>query len=168
MRLFLVRHGLAEDVGPDGTDATRRLTADGRRRMRAAAAGLQALGLRPDALLTSPLPRALDTAEIIGTALGQSPQSLAALGTDSSAPAVVRALAAYQSCARVIVVGHEPTLSEIVALLVTGTSDGMALRFKQGTCVALALRSLLPPGSAVLRWMLTARQLGHVGRHEPR
>ena len=159
MRLFLVRHGLAEDVGPDGTDAARRLTAEGRKRIHAAALGLRGRGVRPDVLLTSPVTRALETALILGEVLEQSPQSVAALQTGSSPQAVVRALAAFEASGRVLVVGHEPTLSEVVALLLTGTPRGLAVRFKQGTCVALDVATLTSTPVAALRWMATARQL---------
>ena len=59
-RLFLVRHGIAEDVSKSGRDADRELTAEGRRKTRRAARGLRALGVQPTALLASPLVRARD------------------------------------------------------------------------------------------------------------
>lgn len=162
MRLYVLRHGLAEDVGDDGTDAGRHLTELGRERVRAAANGLAALGMRPDVLLTSPVIRARETAEIIGHVLQRKPEIVQALQTGSSAHGVVRALGAYEASARVMIVGHEPTLSELVALLLTGSARGMAVRFKQSACVTIALQSINPPRGAVLRSMLTARQLGAV------
>jgi phosphohistidine phosphatase len=159
MRLFLVRHGLAEDEGPDGSDEARRLTAVGQKRIRAAALGLGVLGVNPDAILTSPVTRARETADILGEVLGQAPQALAALQTGSSPHGVVRALAAFEAQRRLLVVGHEPWLSEVVALLLTGTPRGLDLRFKQGTCVALDVSTLAANRVALLRWMATARQL---------
>jgi phosphohistidine phosphatase len=58
VRLYLLRHGIAEDDAPSGRDEDRRLTATGRARMRDEAAGMQALDLAFDTILTSPLPPA--------------------------------------------------------------------------------------------------------------
>jgi len=65
MMLYVLRHGVAEEVGPEGTDGSRRLTPGGRRKLRAAAAGMRALGVTFDAILTSPLVRAAETAVIV-------------------------------------------------------------------------------------------------------
>lgn len=161
-RLYLVRHGLAEDVGPDGTDAGRRLTDSGRARMRRAARGLQRLGVTPDAILTSPVTRAIETATIVGEALGRRPERCEPLQTGSTPQSVVRALRDHAHHRRLVLVGHEPTLSELAAVLLTGSAGGMALRMKKGACVALELSALAPPRGGVLRWMLTARQLSAV------
>ena len=66
MTLYVLRHGLAEDQPPPGgDDGARRLTARGREKVREAAAGMRALGLKFDAILASPLPRAAETAELV-------------------------------------------------------------------------------------------------------
>src|SRR2546427_12020868 len=81
MMLYVLRHGVAEEVGPEGTDGSRRLTPGGRRKLRAAAAGVRGLGVAFDAILTSPLVRAGETAAIVAEALGNqpAPRELAAL-----------------------------------------------------------------------------------------
>jgi len=81
MMLYVLRHGVAEEVGPEGTDGSRRLTPGGRRKLRAAAVGMRALGLTFDAILTSPLVRAAETAAIVAEAQGSQagPRELAAL-----------------------------------------------------------------------------------------
>src|ERR1700678_2627326 len=66
MILYVLRHGSAEDEPPPGgDDGARRLTARGREKVREAAAGMRALGLKFDAILASPLPRAAETAELV-------------------------------------------------------------------------------------------------------
>ena len=65
MILYILRHGIAEDEAPKGDDGARRLTPRGRAKMRAVAAGMRALGLRYDVILTSPLVRAVETAAIL-------------------------------------------------------------------------------------------------------
>ena len=63
--LYLVRHAIAQVADPGMRDADRRLTAQGRQRMRRAARGLRSLGIVPDMVLSSPLLRAAETAAIL-------------------------------------------------------------------------------------------------------
>jgi phosphohistidine phosphatase len=161
VRLYVVRHGIAEDAAPSGRDADRRLTAAGRTKMRAAAVGLQALGVRFDAIVTSPLPRAAETAAILAAAQrdGPTPEPLPALAADSSPHTVVRALRPWAARSQLAVVGHEPTLSELCALLLTGSTSGVAIAMKKGMCVALDLDDAPGRGRATLAWALTPRAL---------
>src|SRR5207249_4598329 len=81
---------------PGGNDAARHLTPRGRAKMRAAAAGIRALGVHLDVLLTSPLPRAADTAQIVASVFGRTPQprTLPALAPGVAPAEDVRALKA--------------------------------------------------------------------------
>jgi phosphohistidine phosphatase len=159
--VYLVRHGIAEDAPPGGDDRARRLTARGKAKMREAAAGLAALGVEPDVILTSPLPRAAETAAIVAKALGGrlEPEPLDALATGVTAPEVLRALRPFARHASVMLVGHEPTLSALAALLLTGSTEGAAFALRKGGVIALEVEQLLPPRGAMLVWMLTPRQL---------
>src|SRR6202790_1151574 len=80
MILYLVRHGIAVDPNDPKSppEPERPLTAKGVQKTRAAALGLQALGVKPDMLLTSPYVRAAQTAEIFAETLGFSPQKIRA------------------------------------------------------------------------------------------
>src|SRR5689334_1713675 len=69
MHLFFLRHGDAEERRPGLRDADRHLTPDGKAEMRQVAAGLAALDVTIDRILSSPLPRALETAQIAAEAL---------------------------------------------------------------------------------------------------
>jgi phosphohistidine phosphatase len=71
MDIFLLRHGIAHALGEDGskTDADRTLTDEGRSKVRAVARALRAMDVRFDAIASSPLPRAAETAEIIAESL---------------------------------------------------------------------------------------------------
>ena len=74
MILYILRHGPAEnEPPPGGDDGARRLTARGREKVREAAAGMRALGLKFDAILASPLPRAAETAELVATVYSTGP-----------------------------------------------------------------------------------------------
>jgi phosphohistidine phosphatase len=166
MMLYVLRHGVAEEVAPDGVDGLRRLTPGGRRRMRAAAAGMRALGLRFDVLLTSPFARAAETAAIVSEVLGgePAPSELRALEQGVTPIETARALRAFARYDHVAAVGHEPGLSALVAVLLTGSPGGMRLVLKKGGLVALQLHDAGQPAGATLRWMLTNRQLRRLGR----
>src|SRR5207244_10803564 len=86
MMLYVLRHGVAEEVGPEGTDGSRRLTPGGRRELRAAAAGMRAFGLTFDAILTSPLARAAETAAIVAEAQGSPAGPRARSGPEPGLP----------------------------------------------------------------------------------
>jgi len=160
MNLYIMRHAEAEDEAESGGDEPRSLTVRGRERTREAAGGLRALGLRFDAILTSPLSRAAATAELVADEFSNNPppQVLPALSNDVSAREAIAALAPFARYRSVLAVGHEPQLSKLVGLLLS-SSDAVAIRLKKGACVALDLPKAIEPGAAELRWMLTQRQL---------
>jgi phosphohistidine phosphatase len=162
--LYVLRHGVAEEALPGGDDRARRLTARGRAKMQKAAAGLRALGVRPDVILTSPLPRAAETAAIVASVCGRDagPQELPQLAPGTAPPEVVRALRPFARREHVMLVGHEPQLSELVAALLTGGMETIALDLRKGGCVAVELARLHPPAGAMLRWMLTPKQLRRI------
>lgn len=151
MELCLVRHGIAvERDEHDGSDASRPLTPVGRSRMREAAAGLRTLFL-PELILTSPLLRARQTAEIVAEMCEAPLQVLEVLGTGEHRK--VLAECARLGEARVALVGHEPWLGELLSLLLTGSDAGMSVLFKKG---AAALVDVEQPGQLCgqLEWML--------------
>jgi phosphohistidine phosphatase len=133
--------------------------------MRDAAAGMRALRLKFDAILTSPLVRATETAEIVAQVYANQPvpQVLPALATGIPPTGVASALKPFAEYGHVLIVGHEPQLSGLVALLLTGSNDAMRLRLKQGGCIALEFAERIERGKAELRWMLTQRQLRRLG-----
>ena len=165
MMLHVLRHGIAEDAAPGGDDRARRLTPEGRAKLRAAAAGMRALGIEPGALLTSPLVRARETAAIVADVLGcPQPEILDALAAGVAPADTVRALRPYLRHEQVMIVGHEPGLGRTVSFLLTGSADAVTVALKKGGLVALELESIPPRGSAALRWMLAPRQLRDLGK----
>jgi len=166
MMLYVLRHGVAEEVGPEGTDGSRRLTPGGRRKLRAGAAGMRALGVTFDAILTSPLVRAAETAVIVAEAQGSqaAPRELSALEPGVPPVETVGALRAFARHEHVAIVGHEPSLSGVVAFLLTGSPDGLRLVLKKGGLVALEVHDPGRVGRATLRYMLTPRQLRRLAR----
>jgi phosphohistidine phosphatase len=160
MNLYVMRHAEAEDEAESGGDAARALTVRGRERTRDAAGGLRVLGLRLDAILTSPLVRAAETAQLIADEYSNNPppQVLPALSSDVSAHQAIAALAPFVRYQNVLAVGHEPQLSRLAALLLA-PNGAVKIRFKKGACIALDLPKALEPGAGELKWMLTQRQL---------
>lgn len=165
MILYVVRHAIAEDAPAGGDDGARRLTSAGRRKMKAAAAGLRELGVAPAVVLTSPLVRALETARIVVAVLHRAPapRELPALAPDVAPADTLKALRVFGRSQHVMIVGHEPNLSRTIALLLTGAVDGAAIELKKGACAALELTAFAP-GGATLRWLLQPRALRRVGR----
>jgi phosphohistidine phosphatase len=163
MILYVLRHAIAEEEAPRGDDRLRRLTARGRAKMRAAAEGMRALRLRFDVILTSPLVRAAETAAIVSEAYGgkPAPRELPALAAGVAPAETARALRPFARHEHVLIVGHEPGLSTLASLLLTGSLTATSIELKKGGTIALAVPQLPPanPASATLLWMLTPRQL---------
>jgi phosphohistidine phosphatase len=158
-KLYLIRHGVAEprsDAWPD--DAKRPLTESGASRCRKIGRGLGRLGVSFDIMLTSPLVRARQTAEMIGSELAPVPTIV---HVDSLAPggtyqAVLNDLEKHSRRERIALVGHEPFIGELAARLI-GTRHPIA--FKKGAVCRIDVESLPPGGSGALRWFLAPRMI---------
>jgi len=164
IELYLIRHGIAEDRGPDWPDdAKRPLTRKGERRMREEACGLAALGVTLDVVLTSPLTRARQTADLVARGLpGRPPVDIVdSLSPGGAYAALVRDLAAHQGCSRIGCVGHEPDFGQLAARLI-GAARAVAL--KKGAVCRIDLDGLPPPGPGTLRWLATPRMLRRAAR----
>ena len=165
MTLYLLRHGIAEDKTVDKPDRDRTLTPRGRARMRRAAVGLRVLVGHVDEIFTSPYPRAAETAAIAAASLpkGPKPRTLDALAHGTSPMEALRLLRSVAKGEHVMLVGHEPELSRLASLLLTGSIDGMHLDLKKGGCIAIDIRTLAPR-VASLAWLATPRTLRKIGR----
>ena len=157
--LYLIRHGLAEERGEAWPDDTKRpLTEDGMDRLRKEARGLARLGLTVDVVLTSPLVRTRQTAEIVASALDPRPHIVNA---DSLAPggtfqALVADLEKHTKKSRLALVGHEPSIGELAARLVGSRHP---IEFKKGAVCRIDVDALPPAGPGSLRFFLTPKIL---------
>lgn len=155
MKIMMLRHGIAEDVSPDGSDAKRCLTAEGVAEMRREAQGMRNLGLKPGVILTSPLVRAVQTAEIVAEALGM-PEALRQeirLGPGFSLQHLRTLFIAHGDHRAIMLVGHEPGMSVVTGQLI----GGGAVRMKKGALAIISadeieegagcLQALLPPSA---------------------
>jgi phosphohistidine phosphatase len=158
VRLLLIRHATAVPGGTPGIeDDERPLTGRGRRRFRAAARGLARIMDRPDVLLTSPLPRAAETAEIAARAFGKvEPRHERALAR-GGVEGILTLLKRQPAKATVAIVGHEPVLSQVLARLL-GSGRAERFAFRKGGAALVDL-----PGDSVsagqLVWFLRPRIL---------
>jgi len=161
MKLVILRHAIAAPRGAPGvSDEARRLTPRGRRRFRKAARGLARILPRPDLLLSSPLPRAAETAEIAAKAWGRLRPTLEPLLAGGEPEALLKVLTAHDKDAVVVLVGHEPHVSALLGYLMGGV--GQAVSFKKGGA-ALVDMSEAAPGNARLIWFLPPRLLRRLG-----
>jgi phosphohistidine phosphatase len=163
--IYLVRHAIAEERGeawPD--DRLRPLTEDGRAKMERQVRGLVEIGVTIDEILTSPLVRTRQTADILAHGLTGKPRvrEFPPLEPGRRAKEVLAALADFSRRKSLALVGHEPGLGEAAASLL-GLRGSM--EFKKGG-VALIEAPILPPapGSGALRWMLTPKILRRLAR----
>jgi phosphohistidine phosphatase len=163
LELYLIRHGVAADRGKEYPDDSKRpLTPDGISRMRRVAHGLNALEVTFDQIVTSPLVRTRQTAEVLAEELkGKPPIATAdALAPAGSSAAVMQELAKHVRHARVALVGHEPNLGELAAQLIGARTP---LEFKKGGVCRLDFDMLPPKGGGMLRWFLTPKILRKLG-----
>ena len=163
MDVYVLRHGLAGDsdrlAWPN--DDERPLTAKGIRRMGRQARGMNSIGLSPDVIVTSPLARAAQTAEIVHRRLDDPGElvTAAALAPSRDPRALIDAIATkYPSADSVMLVGHEPYLSALISLLVTGDTAPV-IRLKKGALCKLRAPSLRSGRCGWIEWSLTPRQM---------
>jgi len=143
MRIYLLRHGRAED-GFGMRDEDRALTEDGRARLREAAPAWRRLVEPLDVVVTSPLRRARETASILVEAVSSDPglrteDAIVPGGNPAMALAILEDELA-NGTAGIAFVGHEPHLGSLLGLLLTG-SPQHALPLKKGMLIALDLQS---------------------------
>lgn len=164
--LYLVRHGIAAPASASTIDADRALTEQGTRKTVRVAKGLRALKVNPTAILSSPLRRAQETAEIIASILlPKSPVELyPPLAFGHEPRDIVQGLRAHRGAEQLMLVGHQPDLGELASFLLTGSSNLVHLPFKKAATAAIVVPSLPPRSAGSLEWFLTPAQLRLIGR----
>jgi phosphohistidine phosphatase len=162
LKLYVMRHGPAEDRADSGMDSDRALTAPGRERVRAVARLLAELDEEPLTILTSPLVRAVQTAEIVAVVTKLSDRDGSVEVRRELSPgggggqSLIRSLADADG-RRVMVVGHEPDLSDLTAALLEqvgsskGTSDHPPHGLDRGLDKAMVVGLHIGPDGASVR-----------------
>ena len=172
MNLLLIRHARAEDrrifASTGKSDDVRPLTADGIRRLTRAANGLRRLVPTIHMLVSSPLKRAVETAQIISDAYGD----LSVVQRDELAPGddpekLIDWLAGQRDDAQtssaqpqiICLVAHEPDLSELLGILLADRSQ-QPEKIKKGSATLVSFQGPPVASGGKLQWHHTAKELG--------
>lgn len=159
LELYLIRHGVAAERGAEYPDDSKRpLTSEGISRLKREAKALAALGVDFDQIISSPLVRTKQTADIFAQSMPSHPpvalvDSLAPAGTPTG---VLQDLSKYMRKARVALVGHEPNIGELAARLIGARTP---LEFKKGAVCRIDFEVFPPKGRGHLQWFVTPKML---------
>ncbi len=157
MRCYFLRHGLAGDPGRwQGPDAERPLTDEGRERMAREAKTIDELGLGLDAIVTSPLVRAKQTAQIVAERLKMNDRLIedARVGLDFDASHLTSILADHSSASAIMLVGHDPSMSETIGALI----GGGRVELKKGALACLDVPDPSAPHASLV-WLAPPKLL---------
>jgi phosphohistidine phosphatase len=161
MELLIVRHAIAfeRDRQRWRDDAARPLSPAGMRRARKAAAGLKELSSVPDRVLTSPLVRARQTAQILTDVAGWPQAEVASeLSPGEPAPAILTLLGKNR-VKLAAVVGHQPGLGYLLAACLLGDGGPFPIEMKKNAVACISFEGSPRPGRAALKWLATPRML---------
>lgn len=163
MNLYILRHAIALEQGVDfhGPDPQRPLSAKGKKKMQKIARGMKSMELSFDAIISSPFARASETAGIVAKELGledvlEFSQHLESGG--ESAALIAEIAGRPGAPENVLLVGHEPQLSQIISVLLSGDRS-LELAMKKGGLCKLEIQTLRFARCASLQWLLTPSQL---------
>jgi phosphohistidine phosphatase len=164
MLLYLVRHGIAEDAeGAKTSDEKRQLTKEGRTKAAKAATGLKKLDCCPECIISSPLSRAYQTAEIFGGILKfKSAINLKAFLKPGAFPEGTVNYLKQSHCESVMCIGHMPDLALLASYLISGT-DTTEIGFKKAGVCCISFENGIGPGKGCLEWLLQPKQLRKIG-----
>lgn len=157
IQLYLLRHAHAGDpMKWRGPDDLRPLTEKGRQQSERLGLFLAKSGFRPDAILSSPLTRAVETARLVGAALAVPVKVVQELGAALDLATIQELLRSAGNPARPVLVGHDPDFSLLAAELV----GAAALPVRKATFLRIDASLPLRPGTGILRWLLPPDLLG--------
>lgn len=172
MNIYLLRHGIAVVRNDPSlqTDADRPLTVKGLKQMRKAARGLRRLKIPFDAVVTSPFTRARQTADVVAATLElqSTLEETSELTPESTVENLLCNLARFQNHSHVLLIGHEPLLSDFAAFLLSlEHSSKLGIRLKKGGLCRIEVDALPPPARGTLHWLMTPKQLRQLAaRHD--
>jgi len=159
LELYLIRHGLAAERGPQYPDDSKRpLTKPGITSLTREAKALDELGIGFDLILTSPLVRTRQTADVFAETLNRKPPVVTsdALAPSGTPAAVIHEIEKHAKKARIALVGHEPNIGELTARLIGARTP---VEFKKGAICRVDFDVLPSKGVGYLRWLLPPKVL---------
>lgn len=160
----MIRHAIAEPLGKGNgfSDEKRALTEEGRNRMREAVKGLKKLGVQLDLILTSPLVRAVETAEILAVSLGISRKEIRqtpALAPGAPAEELFAEIKSHGGSESIALVGHQPDLGNLISRIIQSERCVLSIQLKKGSICCINVTETVPTLRGDLMWLLTPRQL---------
>lgn len=157
MQIYILRHGIAEDQKPGGSDADRALTKEGREKLEAVLKRAAESGVSPSTILTSPFLRATQTAEIAAKILRHvsAPVRTEALIPSGSPRGVWDEIRGYRGADQVLLAGHEPLLGQVASYLLG--APALQIDMKKAALVRIDLEGFRGEPRGVLKWMLTPK-----------
>lgn len=160
MDLYILRHGKAEPFGRRyPSDHTRPLAPKGRRRTELSVRGMKAANVNVDRIVSSPLLRARQTAEIVHEGLGLTEEiEFSDALASGNLGRIIAAVQPHSWRNGVMLVGHEPTLSELISMMASGLYH-VALDLKPGGLCKLRVDAVRLGQCASIEWFLNPRQL---------
>ncbi len=158
MKLVVVRHAEAVERSADVREEQRYLTPEGRAFFRKTAETMKNKGIEPDMILTSPLIRAVQTADILAETISYSGRLMV---TDDLSPGfgiedLRQILESWKEAKEIVIVGHEPDLGDVVASLLS-LPAGFA--FKKGSAVKLKVDTEDTGKPAAFKWLACGDRL---------
>lgn len=173
MNLYLMRHGVAVPADDPGVvhDNERPLTAKGIKRLRRAGRGLRRLDIPFDAILTSPILRARQSAEIVAAALGKEAllEEISGLAPESTLEQLLAELTLYHHRDHLLLVGHQPLVGQTIGFMLYGKrGQQLDIDVRKGSLCRIEVDVLPPSTAGTLHWFLTPKQLRLLGQRSPK
>jgi phosphohistidine phosphatase len=166
LEIVIVRHAIAfeRDRMRWKDDGQRPLSPEGKRKFRKAAAGLARWLPKVDVMLTSPLVRARQTAELL-TEIAGWPEAIDTpeLAPDGTPESVLAVLRKQRGGARVALVGHEPHLGELLATCVVGSGARAFGKLRKGGVACVEFEAGIHAGRGTLSALVIPRLLRELG-----
>ncbi|MBN8537212.1 MAG: phosphohistidine phosphatase SixA [Deltaproteobacteria bacterium] len=165
MLLYIVRHAIAEDrdlfAKKNPEDSLRPLTMKGKKRMRKIIQGIKRELAEIELIVTSPFLRAKQTANLISEMIGKIQIVESAELVPQAPPQAIIKWLKMEGIKhkKILIVGHEPHLSSLASLLLSGKSEGRFIEFKKSSIALIETGNFseLTPSRASLLWLLSPK-----------
>ncbi|HLK21224.1 MAG TPA: phosphohistidine phosphatase SixA [Bryobacteraceae bacterium] len=157
MKIYILRHGIAEDAQGTQPDSDRALTPEGKKKLRSVLRTAEAADVSPSLILTSPFRRALQTAQIAAEVLKYKGELLQTktLEPGSQPRTVWDEIRVHKDEAEILLCGHEPLFSSLTAYLLG--APGLQIDYKKGALACVEIDHFPAEPHGVLKWMLTPK-----------
>ena len=157
MKIYILRHGIAEDAQGSQPDSERALTPEGRKKLRIVLRAADAAGVSPSLILTSPYRRAVQTAQLAAEVLSHKAELVQTkiLEPSSQPRAAWDEIRVHKDESGILLAGHEPLFSSLTAYLL-GCPE-LRIDFKKGALACVEIDSFTAEPHGVLKWMLTPK-----------